>query len=105
MFNIHQKYKGVFLLAVALVYSLNVHGFTHIFDNDHSSDDTHCELCITNHHEDQYVFALEPNDNYFSIDEQHFFEAKKEVLENFNQSFRSHFSYGQLYNRPPPSII
>ena len=100
-----QKLVASALIFTALVYSLDIHGLTHIFEDSQSDDKQHCEICIINHPKNQTSFSLIPISetiNFQNPVERTSSEVSTAYIQN---SFQNLFLEGQLFNRPPPSHI
>ena len=99
---VFKRFISGILLILAVSYSLDMHGLTHIFENENPEESNHCELCIINHQKEQTYFVLlsAPADFVF-IPHTYFAENKNSVISVFG-SIQSIYLTGQLFNRPPP---
>jgi hypothetical protein len=97
---------SLFLLLVAVTYSINIHGLSHTFEDHHTdNDNTTCELCIINHKKDQSFFALEPHSDFIEFIAYNQFEDVCREIISAQIEIPSHYFLGQFFNRPPPSYI
>lgn len=100
-----QKLIASALIFTALVYSLDIHGLTHAFEDSQADDKQQCEICIINYQKQQGSFSLTP------INEAFVFQNPVETnIQNITTDFvqnptQNLFLQGQLFNRPPPSHI
>ena len=101
-----KTYISLFLLLVAVTYSINIHGLSHTFEDHHNDNDNKsCELCIINHQKDQTFFALEAHSDFIEFIPFTLFEDNsREIVSSQILSHSKYFS-GQFFNRPPPFII
>lgn len=103
--KIFKTYISFALIFIAISYSIDLHGLSHAFENDHSKDSPHCELCIINHQKDQTFFALEPNSSEFEIASFPIITVVENVIFHPQISTHSYFFSGQFFNRPPPDTL
>jgi hypothetical protein len=97
---------SLFLLVVAVTFSMNLHGWSHIFE-DHHNDTNHnqCEVCLINYQKNQKTLALEPQPfslEFYSLDLLQV--NRKSINSSQNLAYYKKF-IGQLFNRPPPFYI
>ncbi len=100
-----KRHIAFLLLISTVVYSVDLHGLSHVFEDAHDDDSNHCEMCIINHQKDQNNFALEPCQGSFEVPVQISFFTGFQEIHTDQASFKSLFLNGQLFNRPPPPYI
>jgi len=101
-----KTYISLFLLLVAVTYSINIHGLSHSFEDHHNDNDNKsCELCIINYKKDQTLIALEPHSDFIEFIPNALFEDKSREIISSQILINSKYFSGQFFNRPPPFII
>jgi hypothetical protein len=100
-----KRHIAFLLLIFTVVYSVDLHGLSHVLEDAHEDDSNHCELCIINHQKDQNHFALEPCQDSFELPILVSLFTGFQEIHTEQASFKPHFLNGQLFNRPPPLYI
>lgn len=100
-----QRFVALLLMFTAFLYSLNIHGLSHVFEDSHIDDNQHCELCIINHQKQQDTFALTPVSDSFNLNISLEIINPNISTELVQNTFQSLFLDGQLFNRPPPATV
>lgn len=93
------------LLLITISHGIDLHGFSHVFEDAHEDDAKHCELCIINYQKDQNAFALEPTGQDFELPLQIKLAVVHQKISTEQPTVKTHFFSGQLFNRPPPQNI
>ena len=100
-----QKFIASALIFTALVYSLDIHGLMHIFEDSQGDDKQDCEICIINHQKQQDSFSLTPNNETVVFQNPVEIKIQNNSIHFAQNSTQNLFLNGQLFNRPPPSHI
>jgi len=103
--KINKIHTSFFLLLVAISFSINIHGLSHIDDSHNNENDATCELCVINKTEEKLCFGLVPEPILFSIEDLNGLENKKTLLSS-RQIIPSKKLYkSDCFNKPPPTSI
>lgn len=104
--KVFKPYLSIFLLLVAVTYSINLHGLSHTFEDNHKDNDQKsCELCIINHQEGKTFLALEPHSDFIEFIPSVLIEEGNREIISAQIFIFSHYFSGQLLNRPPPFTV
>lgn len=93
------------LLVIAVNFSVDLHGLSHIFESEQEDDSNTCELCIINHQKEQNNFALQPSQLNFEYHDLIYFDTHLSKINSSQTSPQTFYLIGQLFNRPPPSYV
>lgn len=100
-----QKYSYTVVLLLSMVYSLNLHGLSHIFENQDFVDDQHCELCIINHQKTQSLVSVYPICEDYTIVSHILYNTQDDFKKSTPKQISKIDLKGQLFNRPPPPSV
>lgn len=99
------RFVALLLMFTAFIYSLDIHGLSHVFEDSHTDDNQHCELCIINHQKQKGAFALTPLSDNFNLNISLEIINPNISTESIQNTFQNLFFDGQLFNRPPPATV
>lgn len=97
-----KQHIALLLLFVVASYSVDLHGLSHVFENDYANDDKHCDICILHHQHHETSVSILPINDYT----EHQFlikNIKSEIdLSSYAFVYQNLYFEGQFYNKPPP---
>jgi len=93
------------LLLIALAFSTNLHGLSHIDDNHHSDENANCELCIIANTEEKVFVGIMPCPISFSTEDVIIALNNTNLITSAQLKPSKKQFKSDHFNKPPPASI